>query len=239
MISQRKLTLILLALIAAQLLLVVPAQYALIRLSGDAVYGGIYRIIDIADSVIGKITAYALLAALGIAWYYRVITARATAMYLIALALPRAAATVMAASFQSDFSSRIGGYLLQIWIDALPELVITAACVISAVLLRRRGGDDKDDSGLPGIVRVFLVSAGAFLTLELISEIINTVSFFIEYDDPTFAEIMSMATAYGLYIAYSVVGFFVMLGVMRLARETAPAKRAAPDHTTERHSTQR
>lgn len=224
MISQRKLTLILLVLIAAQLILAVPAQYALIRLSGDAVYGGIYRIIDIADSVIGKLTAYALLAALGIAWYYRTAAARVTVLYLIALAVPRLAATAAAASLQSDFSRRVGAYLLQIWIDAAPELIITAACVISAVILRGRDAKAESRSALPGIIKVFIASLAAFLALELIGEIINTVSFFVEYDDPTAAEIISMVTGYGLHIVYTVIGFFLMLGVFRIVRTGRPAR---------------
>ena len=236
MISPKKLNVILLVLIAAQLLLAVPAQYALIRLSGDAVYARAYEIIETADEVIGKVTAYALMAALGIAWYYKVIRTRATVMYAAALLIPHAAATVMAAALQSDFTSRPGLYLLPIWIDVIPELLITAIVIFAGAALRkRRYGLKKKVVGADGKVRyvptkhmykklsditeVFLAAELSYLAIEVIGEIISTVSFFITYDSPTGAEILSIVTSYALYLVYSVIGFFVMRAVLKLAEK--------------------
>lgn len=234
MISPKKLTIVLIIALLIQLFATVPIEYVMTRFSGDTVREGAFEILEAADETLGKIIGYALLAALGIAWYYKCLRARVTALVLIAFAVPRIAMTAEAAA-QSGFASAPGGYILAIWIDSLIELILTAIVIIAGWHLRkRRYGLRKKVVGEDGRVRyvptkyygkklsditeVFLCAEVSVLALEVINELINTVSFFVSVSDPTAKEIITIVTTYLMFLVYSVIGFFVMRAALAFTR---------------------
>ena len=234
MISSKKLTLVLIAILLIQLLVTVPAEFTLTRLAGDAVRETLFDVIETADEVLGKAVGYALLAALGVSWYYRCVRRRATVLYTVCLLLPRIASTATAA-FQSGFRASPGAYLFTIWVDALVELILTAVVLIAAIHLRKRRfglkkrvvGEDGRFRYVPtkyygkklsDITEVFLCAEIAVLALEVINELFPTVSFFIKYSDPTAGEIISIVTRYVMFLVYSVIGFFVMRAILAAVR---------------------
>ena len=194
--------------------------FILSKINGDVLYEDVSSFLDSAKYVIDWIIMYFSLALLCVSVISRRRILRTIILYAVSLLIPYAGSFIATALLTTDFASMLSFYAVQSIIGLTGNALIMASAAVISMLLRR-GTERRTAIGqtvggaLIPFKNPFATSFFAvciiLLVVNILREVTITVSFFEDYGaTATTDEIVSMVTAYLLFFAYAVLGWFVM-----------------------------